>query len=261
MSSPQYIRVSNEDSVRILVIDHPPANALSQKVMEELEKCVEEFENDGSAKVLIITGAGNFAFVAGADIRELIQINSGQKAEDMARRGQKILSKIDNLSKPVIAAINAVCLGGGNELAMACHLRIASDRARFGQPEINLGIIPGFGGTQRLARICGVAKAIELNLTGDIIPASEALRIGLVNRVVKDDELMKETVGMAKRIASKGSRAVEYILDAIRQGMTLSLSEGLAYEAKLFGKVCETRDMKEGLTAFIEKRQPQFTGQ
>ena len=260
-SNYQYLRIINEDSVTILTIDHPPANALSHKVMEELDKAVHEFEADAAARVLVITGAGNFAFVAGADIRELIKIDSASKAEELALHGQKILSKIENLSKPVIAAINAVCLGGGNELAMACHLRIASDRARFGQPEINLGIIPGFGGTQRLARICGVAKAIELNITGDLIPASEALRIGLVNRVVRDEELMKEAVGMAKRIASKGAKAVSLILDAVRKGIGMPVNDGLALEAKLFGKICETRDMREGLTAFIEKRQPQFTGQ
>ena len=261
MASFQYLRITNEDSVCILTIDHPPANALSHKVMDELDKAVHEFEQDAAARVLVITGAGNFAFVAGADIRELIKIDSASKAEALALRGQKILSRIESLSKPVIAAINAVCLGGGNELAMACHMRIASDRARFGQPEINLGIIPGFGGTQRLARICGISKAIELNITGDIIPASEALRIGLVNRVVRDEELMKEAVGMAKKIASKGSKAVSLILDAVRKGIGMPLNDGLAYEAKLFGKICETRDMREGLTAFIEKRQPQFTGQ
>ncbi|MBI4970972.1 MAG: enoyl-CoA hydratase/isomerase family protein [Candidatus Omnitrophica bacterium] len=261
MSAFEYMRINREDSVTILTIDHPPANALSQKVMEELEKSVLEFEADSTAKVLMITGAGNFAFVAGADIRELIKIDSASKAEELALRGQEILSKIENLSKPVMAVINAVCLGGGNELAMACHLRIASDRARFGQPEINLGIIPGFGGTQRLARICGPSKAFELNVTGDLIPASEALRIGLVNRVVRDEELMKEALGLAKKIASKGPKAVSLILDAIRKGIQMPLDQGLAYEAKLFGKVCETRDMREGLMAFIEKRQPQFTGQ
>lgn len=261
MSPYQYLRISKEDAVTVLVIDHPPANALSGKVMQELESAVSEFEKDDVARVLVITGAGNFAFIAGADIRELVQIKSPEEAERLALKGQAVLTKIENLSKPVIAAVNAVCLGGGNELAMACHLRIASDRARFGQPEINLGIIPGFGGTQRLARLCGVSKAIELDLTGDIIPAAEALRIGLVNRVVKDEELMKEAVGMGKRIASKGPKAVSLILDAIRKGISMSLGDGLTYEAKLFGKVCQTRDMKEGLTAFIEKRQPQFTGQ
>jgi len=261
MASFKSIRISLEDSIMILVIDHPPANALSQSVMQELEQAIQDFEKNNEARVLIITGAGNFAFVAGADIRELIQINSAARAEELALKGQKVLSRIENLSKPVIAAINGVCLGGGNELAMACHIRVASDRARFGQPEINLGIIPGFGGTQRLARICGVSKAIELNLTGDIIPASEAYRIGLVNRVVRDEELMKETVGLGKRIVSKGSKAVEYILEAIRKGIRMSLEEGLNCEAKLFGKICDTRDMREGLTAFIEKRQPQFTGQ
>lgn len=261
MSANAYIKLSREDAVQMLVIDHPPANALSGKVMKELDQSVEDFGKDSQAKVLVITGAGNFAFVAGADIRELIQIESARKGEELALAGQRILSKIENLSKPVIAAINGVCLGGGNELAMACHLRIASDRARFGQPEINLGVIPGFGGTQRLARLSGVSKAIELDLTGDLISAQEALRIGLVSRVIRDEELMKETLGLAKRIASKGSKAIALILDAIRKGIRMSLEEGLAHEAKLFGQACETRDMKEGLTAFIEKRQPQFVGE
>ncbi|MBI4398259.1 MAG: enoyl-CoA hydratase/isomerase family protein [Candidatus Omnitrophica bacterium] len=258
MGANSTIRISKEDAVMICTIENPPANSLSQKVMGELSAAIDQFEKDPSQRVMILTGAGQFAFVAGADIRELIKIQSGREAEEMALSGQKILSKIENLSKPVIAAINAVCLGGGNELAMACHIRIASDRARFGQPEINLGIMPGFGGTQRLVHIVGMAKALELDLTGDMISAQEALRIGLINRLVTDDELMKEAVGMAKRIASKGAKATEFILDAVRKAGELPLEEGLVYEARLFGKVCETRDMKEGLSAFIEKRQPKF---
>lgn len=261
MNSFETIRISREEDVMILTIDHPPANALSSKVMTELEKAFEDFQKDPSSKVLVLTGGGNFAFVAGADIREIINIDSARRGEELALKGQKVLSKIENSLKPVIAAINAVCLGGGNELAMACQLRIASDRARFGQPEINLGIIPGFGGTQRLARLCGAAKARELVLTGDMISAQEALRIGLVNQVVPDGELMKHALGFAKKIASKGQKAVAFAQEAIQKGLVMSLEEGLAYEAKLFGQVCETRDMKEGLKAFIEKRQPQFIDQ
>jgi len=254
----KYIKMSQEEEITLLTINHPPANTLSSKLMVELDSAVKEFEKNDESKVLIITGEGSFSFVAGADIREIIKISTKEEAVQLALKGQEVLSYIENLNKPVIAAVNGVCLGGGNELAMACHLRVASDKARFGQPEISLGIIPGFGGTQRLTRICGIAKSIELNLTGDVISSQEALRIGLVNQVVPDSELIKQTLGFAKKISSKSRVAISYILQAIRSGTEKPLKEGLAVEAELFGQVCESKDMKEGLTAFIEKRQPQF---
>ncbi len=258
MATFKYLKSTQEEDVLIVTINHPPANTLSTKLMSELEQLLEEYELNKEVKVMILTGEGAIAFVAGADIREIIKINDKKTGEAMARRGQVILSRLENLDKPVIAAINGVCLGGGNELAMACHIRIASDKARFGQPEINLGIIPGFGGTQRLTRICGAAKACELNLTGDIISSQEALRIGLVNQVVPDSDLMKHSLGMARKIASKSAGSISLILQAMREGMESSTEKGFSKEAELFGEVCETKDMKEGLKAFVEKRQPQF---
>ncbi|MBI4387768.1 MAG: enoyl-CoA hydratase [Candidatus Omnitrophica bacterium] len=257
----QVVKLKIDERIAIITIDRPPVNALSSQVMKELETTFESCQNDPQVKVIVVTGAGSFAFVAGADVKEIDAISSEEEGAKLALSGQKIINKIENSKKPVIAAINAVCLGGGNELAMACHMRISSDRAKFGQPEINLGLIPGFGGTQRLARLCGISKARELCLTGDMITAQEAFRIGLVNRVVPDNEVLKQTVALAKKIASKSAQAVQLIQEAISEGMKKSLEEGLAQEGKLFGKVCKTSDKKEGVRAFLEKRQPKFTDQ
>jgi len=252
------VKVAAEEGIAVVTIDRPPVNALSRQVVEELDRCLEALKTDPAVKVVILTGGGSFAFVAGADIKEIANLRSGQEATAVAAQGQSVIMKLQRLGKPVIAAINGVCLGGGNELAMACHLRIAGDRARFGQPEINLGIIPGFGGTQRLPRLIGKAKAIELTLTGDLMTAQEAHRLGLVNHVVPQDQVMKAAKDLARKIASKGQVAVRLALQAIEEGRGQSLDEGLATEAKLFGQVAETEDCKEGVKAFLEKRQPQF---
>lgn len=255
------IKLKVEDAVGIITIDRPPVNALNSQAMTELNSVLEHCEKDDQIKVIVITGAGSFAFIAGADVKEIDKIESADEGARLALQGQAIINRIENSRKPVIAAINAICLGGGNELAMACHLRIASDRAKFGQPEISLGLIPGFGGTQRLARLCGASKARELCLTGDLITAQEALRIGLINRVVPDNEVLKQSVGLAKKIAVKGRVSVQLIQEAISGGIKKSLEEGLQLEAKLFGQVCETADKKEGVRAFLEKRQPKFVDQ
>lgn len=256
----QFLKLSEEDNgaIRILTIDRPPVNAMNRAALEELRGAVKAFSGAANAKVLILTGAGQRAFIAGADIGEIAGISGAKQGETLAREGQGVLDLIEGLDKPVLAAVNGVCLGGGNELALACHLRIASDRAKFGQPEINLGIIPGFGGTQRLARLVGEARARELVLTGDLITAQEAFRIGLVNRIVPDAEVLKQTVGLARKIASKGQVAVRLAQQAIREGTPKPQREGLDLEAALFGKVCETEDMREGLKAFVERRQPSF---
>ncbi len=254
----QLVKVSVEDGVAIITIDRPPVNALSRQAVEELDQVVAAVRVDHAVKVVILTGGGSFAFVAGADIKEIAALSTGQEAQRVAAQGQAVIMKIQRLGKPVIAAINGVCLGGGNELAMACHLRVAGDRARFGQPEINLGIIPGFGGTQRLPRLIGKAKATELILTGDLITAQEAYRLGLVNQVVPQDQVMKAAKDLARKIASKGQAAVRLALQAIEDGLERSLDEGLANEAKAFGQVADTADCKEGIKAFLEKRQPKF---
>lgn len=246
------------DHIATVTISNPPANALSTPVMDELKKTFEELSSASAAKVLIITGAGNL-FVAGADIKEIASISSGQTGEALASKGQEIFNRIERMGKPVIAAINGLfCLGGGLELAMACHIRVAGERVRLGQPEIDLGIIPGFGGTRRLPRLVGMSRALELILTGDRITAQEAKAIGLVDQVVPDAEVLKTARGLARKIASKGQVAVRAALRVVLEGRGRSLDEGLALESKLFGSLCETADMKEGLKAFMEKRQPKF---
>jgi enoyl-CoA hydratase/carnithine racemase len=258
MADRQFVKVSIEDHVAVLTIDHPPANALDVQTLTDLDGTLDDLGANPDVKAIVITGAGQFAFCAGADINVINNIKGADDARKMVLTGQSILNKIENGRKPVIAAINAVCLGGGNELAMACHMRIASDRARFGQPEINLGIIPGFGGTQRLPRIVGKAKAMEFLLTGDMIPAQEAYRIGLVNRVVPEGEVVKTARDLAKRIASKGQVAVQLIMDSVDQGLATSLDKGLLIEAASFAKCIGTEDAKEGVSAFLQKRQPRF---
>ena len=251
------VKVSVEDRLAVVTIDRPPVNALSGEVLAELNACFEAIKADPAVSVVILTGGGSFAFVAGADIKEISALEPGQGAA-VAAQGQGVIMKIQRLGKPVIAAINGVCLGGGNELAMACHLRISGDRARFGQPEVNLGIMPGFGGTQRLPRLIGKAKATELILTGDLITAAEAHRLGLVNQVVPQDQVMKAAKDLARKILSKGQAAIRESLRAIEEGLDGSLDAGLAKEAQAFGRVADTEDRKEGVSAFLGKRQPKF---
>ncbi|GJL54008.1 MAG: crotonase [Nitrospirales bacterium] len=246
-----------EDFVAILTINHPPANALTPDLLRELESTMDDLAENERVKALVLTGAGRF-FIAGADIRVLAGIASSQEGQKMALDGQAIFNKIERSTKPVIAAINGACFGGGLELAMCCHIRLAANEARLGQPEINLGIIPGFGGTQRLPRLIGSSKATELVLTGESISAEEARTLGLVSQVMPSGDLMRQAIGLARRIASKGQLAVQAALQAIRQGTEIGLREGLTLEANLFGALCESADKTEGLAAFLEKRQPHF---
>lgn len=254
----QFVKTKIEDKIAVVTLDNPPVNILTAKVIKEIDEVFASLESNADVKVVVFTTAGTNAFIAGADIKEIGGIQSGAQAMELSRMGHKVLDRVENSLKINIAAIHGVCVGGGNELAMAFHMRIAGERARFGQPEINLGIIPGFGGTQRLVRLVGLAKARELNLTGDMITAQEALRIGLVNRVVPDGELMKQTMGLAKKISSKGGVAVTLCERAMREGSLRPIADGLKLEAELFGKIAETEDMKEGVKAFLEKRQPKF---
>lgn len=249
----QFIEVTVTERTATLVINHPPVNALSSRVMEELDKILEGLE----AKVVIITGAGNF-FSAGADIRELAHIGSGEEARRFAERYNKILRKIETGKRPTIAAINGHCLGGGLELALACHIRMASESARLGVPEINLGIIPGAGATQRLPRAVGKSRAMELLWTGEPISAEEAWGFGLILRVSKPGLLMEEARFLAKRLAAKPGMSVSLILEAVENGLSLPLEDALSLEAKLFGQAFTTEDSKEGLKAFLEKRPASF---
>ncbi|MGH9404148.1 MAG: enoyl-CoA hydratase-related protein [Terriglobia bacterium] len=234
-------------------------NALNQVALGELEACFDAVKSDSSVRAVILTGSGERAFAAGADVAELAacDANSGR---DAARRGQRLFRRIENLGKPVIAAIRGYALGGGCELAMACTLRIASETARFGQPEVKLGLIPGYGGSQRMARLVGKGRALEIILTGETITAAEAYRIGLVNRVMLDKDLIAAAETVARKIMANAPLAVRDSLEAVHHGMECTQREGENLEAALFGQCCATEDMKEGTRAFLEKRPPKFTG-
>jgi len=263
MAERQYVKVSVEDRIAILTIDHPPANAFNEQTVRDLASAFDEVSANPEVKAIIITGAGQFAFVAGADINEIKeQIDNARAGKGVKREliveGQKLFNRIEQSTKPVIAAINAVCLGGGQELAMACHMRIASDTARFGQPEVNLGLLPAWGGTARLPRLVGRGKAIELILTGDMIPAQEAARLGLVNKVVPAGQVVKTAMDLAKKITSKSALAIAAILEAINHGMEVNLLDALKLEEEKFVELCGTEDGYEGVSAFLQKRQAKF---
>lgn len=257
MAEYQKIKVTVEAPNGIIIIDNPPANALSTAVVTELDAALAELVANDDVRAIIITGAGMF-FIAGADIKEIKTITNGEVGQKLAKAGQDVLSKLELCPKPVIAALNGMALGGGCELAMACHMRICSDRAKIGQPEVNLGIIPGFGGTQRLPRLVGKGKALELILTGDHISAKTAETIGLVNMVVPSQDVLKVAKALGKKIGSKGGVSIAKAIEAVNEGLETDLWHGLEIEAKKFGQVCETEDMKEGVTAFVEKRNPVF---
>lgn len=254
------VLIDRDGAVAVLTINRPDKrNALNTATVDELRRAVLDFRRDDAVRVVILTGAGDKAFVAGADINELA-VQTPVGGRDHARTGQHVFDLIEHLGKPVIAAINGVALGGGCELAMACTLRLAADTAKLGQPEINLGIIPGYGGTQRLARLVGKGRALELMLTGEAIAADEAWRIGLVNRVVPAADLLGAAKTLAHALAAKAPVAMRYIIDAVNQGLNMSLADAFVYEATLFGLVSTTDDMREGTRAFLEKRKAEFKG-
>lgn len=258
MGDYQFVKMNIENQTAILTIDHPPANAFDTQTVMDLNAAFDECLENEQVKVIIITGAGQF-FVAGADINEINQLKGYDDAYDVVRGGQMLFEKIEKSKKPVIAAINGrACLGGGNELAMACHIRIAEDSVQFGQPEIKLGIMPGWGGTQRLPRLVGKGRALELILGGGNIKAQEAFRIGLVNKVVPVGSVVREAKRWAKVLSMWGLVAMGAIIEAVNEGLEMSLEDGVENEAKLFAKLCETEDMREGVSAFLEKRRPKF---
>jgi enoyl-CoA hydratase len=257
----QSILVTCEEDIATVTFNRPEIlNALSEATMRELSVAIDQLDQEPHVRCIILTGAGEKAFVAGADIGELRAIDSAADGAAFAQRGQATLFKIENLAKPVIAAINGYALGGGCELAMACDIRIAADTAKLGQPEVSLGIIPGCGGTQRLPRLVGKGRAKWLILTGEMISASEALRIGLVDMVVPAAELMAETKELAETIAGKAPLAVAWAKRCINVGSETDLATACAYEASQFGLVCGTEDRLEGTSAFLEKRPPRFQG-
>jgi enoyl-CoA hydratase len=252
--------VERDGAVAILTINRPTVlNALNTQTVDELRRAMLELKADATARAIIVTGAGPKSFVAGADINELAVL-SPTAGREHALVGQHVFDVIENLGKPVIAAINGFALGGGCELAMACTLRIAADSARLGQPEIALGLIPGYAGTQRLPRLVGTGRAMEMLLTGAQVGADEALRIGLVHRVVPAADLMTEARKLAAQLAANAPVAMRYIINAVHKGVEMPFAEACQYEATLFGLVASTDDMREGTAAFLEKRKPVFKG-
>jgi enoyl-CoA hydratase len=252
--------IERDGPVAIVTVNRPKVlNALNTQTLDELRRAMLAFRYDDGVRAVVVTGSGEKSFIAGADINELA-VQSPTGGREHALKGQHVLDLIENMGKPVIAAINGFALGGGCELAMACTIRLAAETARLGQPEINLGIIPGYAGTQRLARLVGRGRALELLLTGDQIPAAEAHRLGLVNRVVPAAELMAEARKLAATLAAKAPIAVRYILEAVNKGLQMPFADGQAFEATLFGLVASTEDMREGTAAFLQKRKAEFQG-
>ncbi len=249
-----------KDQIARITFNRPKVlNALDRQTVEELGDCLNRARDDAAVRVLILTGAGEKSFVAGADINELAR-RTPVDGKEFSLYGQEVFHRLETMGKPSIAALNGFALGGGCELALACTIRIASKTAKLGQPEVKLGIIPGYGGSQRLARLCGKGMAHELILAGEMIPAEEALRIGLVNHVVEPGELLPAAEALARRIIANAPLAVKFAIEAVEHGMEMPQEEGLFLEATLFGLCCATEDMREGTRAFLEKRPAQFKG-
>jgi len=254
------ILYEKRDRVLFITINRPLAlNALNAETLNELEDAITKAKGDDESLAIILTGAGDKAFVAGADISEIIELDHASGVE-FSLRGQGLFRRIETLGKPTIAAVNGFALGGGCELCMACTLRIASDKAMFGQPEVKLGLIPGYGGTQRLPRLIGRSNALHLTLTGEMITADRALQVGLVSKVVPHDELMPAVAKIARKIVSMGPLAVRAAMEAISAAIVPGFEYGQLLEAELFGAVCATEDMREGTGAFLEKRKAEFRG-
>lgn len=253
--------IDDRDAVRMITVDRPDRlNALDRQTLIELDRAIGEATAEAAVRVIVLTGSGDKAFVAGADIGEIRQ-QTAVEARAFSRFGQELMSKLQAAEKPVIAAINGFALGGGMELALGCHLRIASSSARLGLPEIKLGIMPGFGGTQRLLRLVGTTRALEMALTGEPIDAERAEALGIVNRVVAPEALESAVSDLADRLAAAAPEAVRGILQAVNRGADTDLGTGLALETARFALCCATEDMIEGTSAFLEKRTPEFKGQ
>ncbi len=256
----EYVKIERTDSVAVVTIDRQDKlNALNESVIRELGIAFDEVGADSNIRAVVLTGAGEKAFVAGADISDLATMDS-MSGVAVSRAGQDVFSSIERLGKPVIAAVGGYALGGGCELALACHIRIASENARFGLPEVGLGILPGYGGTVRLARLIGFGRAVEMTVTAELIDAAKASEIGLVTSVCSRDELMGKAMGLAAKIAKNGPVAVRLALESIYLASDSPVQDALTFESSLFGLLASTEDMKEGMQAFLEKRKPDFKG-
>ena len=256
----QFIKYEKEAPLAIITVNRPEVmNAMNNALVEEFAQAFKEAENDNEVKALILTGEGNKAFMAGADIKE-VQARDFVLGRSQTRRRQEVLNMLQEMPKPVIAAINGFALGAGLETALACTLRIASSNAKLGSPEVNLGIIPGDGATQRLPIMIGFGRAMEMVLTARMVDAEEAYRIGLVNKVVPQEELMAEAKKLANTIISKSPLAIQYAKEAVNRSMEVGLYEGMAHESYLHALACATEDKKEGVAAFLEKRKPEYKG-
>ncbi|WP_280769845.1 enoyl-CoA hydratase [Salipaludibacillus daqingensis] len=257
MSDFSLIQVKVEDRIGLITLDNPPANSLSQKMIHEIEKAFDELSDESEVKVILIYGEGRF-FAAGADIKEFTSVKHGTQFREMSREGQRVFKKIESSTKPVIAAIHGAALGGGLELALACHMRLVTEDAKIGMPELQLGLIPGFAGTQRLPRLTNKAKAIEMMLTSDPVKGEEAVAIGLANKILSNDDFLIEAKDFVKKITRKSSPSVAYILELVQEAEKEPLERGQEKEAVRFGDMSEKFDASEGIKAFMEKRSANF---
>lgn len=255
----EFLSVTIGDGVAVATIKRPPANALSRALIQEVDALMDQVENDDTVRVIVLHGEGRF-FSAGADIKEFTSVKSGAEFSELAKNGQDVFERLERFPKPVIAAIHGVALGGGLELAMACHIRNVTEDAKLGLPELQLGLIPGFAGTQRLPRYVGMPKAAEMMLTAEPISGEEAVRYGLANRSYTDEELLPATLELAKKIAKKSPIAVKATLDVLQYSKPSTYYDGVTAERETFGVVFDSADAKEGIQAFIDKREPSFVG-
>jgi len=250
---------TTSNGVAVMMVDNPPVNALGEKVLTDIKDAVTQALNDDEVRVIVFTGAGKKAFIAGADIREFVDLNTKEEGAAFPKFGQDITNLIENSNKPFIAAINGFCLGGGLEFALACHIRLADVKAQIGLPEIKLGVIPGYGGTQRAPRLIGKARSLELILSGNFLDGKQAAEYGIVNRTSEEGKVLFEAVELAKTIAAKSRVNIQAALKAVNQGITMDFDASMKLERELFGEVCESDDKREGVAAFLEKRDPAFT--
>ncbi|MBM7701274.1 enoyl-CoA hydratase [Metabacillus iocasae] len=255
----EFLQVETNEYITTITLNRPPANALSQAILKELSEVLGEVREDDNTRVIVLQGEGRF-FCAGADIKEFTTLQNEGEYEELAKKGQQLFEYIETYPKPIIASIHGAALGGGLELAMSCHIRLVSENAKLGLPELQLGIIPGFAGTQRLPRYVGAGKAVEMMLTSEPISGQEAANLTLANNAYPEEELKEQTFKLAKKIAKKSPVSVKATLELIQYTKSSTFHEGVAKEAQLFGKVFGSNDAKEGVSAFMEKREPSFSG-